>query len=121
MPLAKLGSLVLVKTEVDAERNARTLQCIRETEVGGGIIGRISAEDDEDVHFAAAHVSNQILQRRSLIYRVGIDRIGIEDRLADIAEGLIDGVGQGVDGRRLMISRDHHARTAMAFQLLQNG
>ncbi len=121
VPLAKLGSLVLVKTEMDAERNARTLQRIRETEVGGSIVGRISAQDDQHVHLAAAHVCDQILQRLSLIHRVGIDRIGIEDRLADIAQGLIDGVGQSVDGRRLMISGDHHARTAMAFQLLQNG
>ena len=63
------------------------LQRVGETEIGGRIVGRISAHDDEHVHLAAAHVGDQIFERLELVHRVGVDRIGIENRLADIAQG----------------------------------
>ena len=61
-----------------------------------------------------AHVGDQVFQRLGLVDRVGVDRVGVEDRLADIAQRLIDGVGQRVHDRRLMVARDHDAGTAMA-------
>ena len=67
MPLAEFGSLVLVKAEMNAKRDARTFQRIGKTKIGGSIVSWISAQDEQDVHLAAAHVGNQIFQRLGLI------------------------------------------------------
>ena len=118
VPLAEFGGLVLIEPEMHAERNARTLQRVGEAKVGGRIVGGISAQDDQHVHLAGAHVGDQIFQRLGLIHRVGVDRIGVENRLADVAQRLIDRVGQSVNCRRLMIAGNHDAGTAMALQVL---
>ena len=79
-------------------RNIRALQGIRETEISRRIISRIAAEDDQHVHFAGAHVIQPDSFRDSvLVDRIGIHRIGIENRLANITKGMINGVGKGVD------------------------
>ena len=59
----------------------------------------------------ALHVGDEIFDRFGLIDRIGVDGIGVENSLADIAERLIHGVSQRMDGWRLMIARDDEART----------
>ncbi len=88
VPLAEFRGLVLVETEVHPQRNVGVLERIGESEVGGRIVGRISAQDDQHVHLAAAHVGDQVLERLGLIHRVRVYRIGVENRLADIAQSL---------------------------------
>ena len=41
-----------------------------------------------------AHVGDQIFERLGLIHWIGVDRIGVENRLADVAQGLIDARGR---------------------------
>ena len=42
MPLAKLGSFVLMKTEVNSQRDVCVLEGIGEAKVGGRVVSRIS-------------------------------------------------------------------------------
>ena len=48
-----------------------------------------------------------------LIDGVGVYRVGVENRLADIAQRLIDRVGEGVHHRGLMVAGNDHAGAAM--------
>ena len=83
--MAKLGGFVLMKTEMNSQRDIRVLERVCKTKVGGRIVCRIPAHDDQDVDLAATHVGDEILEGFGLIDRVRIDRIGVEDRLANVA------------------------------------
>ena len=97
MPVAEFRGFVLVKPEVHPERDAWALERVGESEVSGRIVGRIPAKNDQDVHLAAAHVGDQVLERLGLVHRVGVYRIGVENRLADVAERFVYGVDNGVN------------------------
>ena len=86
VPLAEFRSLVLVEAEMHPQRNIRVLERVGESQVGGRIVGGISAHDDQHVHLAAAHVGDQVFEGLGLVHRVGIYRIGVENRLADVAQ-----------------------------------
>src|SRR6202007_694248 len=83
MPLTKLGCFVLIETVVYAQRNFALLEGIGKVEVGGRIVSRIAAKNNEQIHLAAVHVGDEIFNRFSLIDRIGIDRVSIENGLAD--------------------------------------
>ena len=53
-----------------AQRNIGILERVGEVKIGGRIVGRIAAEDDQHVHLAGPHVGDQIFQRLGLIDRV---------------------------------------------------
>ena len=71
---------------MNAQRDIGTLQRIGEAQIGGRVVNRIAAHDDQQVDFARAHVGNEVAQGFSLIHWVGIDRISVENRLADVTE-----------------------------------
>ena len=62
--------------------------------IGGRIVSGISAQDEQHVHFAGAHVGDQIFDRFDLVDRVRVDGIGVEYGLADVAQRLVHGVSQ---------------------------
>ena len=86
VPLAEFGGFVLIEAVVNAQRNFAALQCVGEIQIGGRIVGRIAAENDQQIDFAAVHVGDEIFDRFGLIDRIRVDRIGVEDGLADVAE-----------------------------------
>ena len=73
-----------------AQRNFAALQRVGEVEIGGRIVGRIAAENDQQVDFAAVHVGDEFFERFGLIDRVRVDRIGVENGLADVAELIVN-------------------------------
>ena len=87
-------------------------------EVGRRGVDRVAAEDDEDVDPAGVHVGDELAQRLQLIDRRGLDRLGVDDRRAGVAERLVHRVRERVDGRRLAVAGDHEARAAMRLQIL---
>src|ERR1700722_20709839 len=113
MPLAKFGSLVLIKAEMDAHGNVRVLERVRETQVGRRVITGVPAHDEQHVHLAGAHVGDEIFDRLGLIDRIGIDGIGVENRSPDVAESLIDRMSETMHDRRLMCTGNNNARAAM--------
>ena len=52
-------------------------------------------------------------ERGGWIGRHRLDRLGVLDGRADVAERGVDGVGDGVDDRRLRLADHHQAPTAM--------
>ena len=98
--------------------NICVLERIGETQVCGRIVGGISAQDEKHVDFASPHVGDEIFDRVGLVDRIGVDGIGVENCLSDVAESLINLVGQSVNCGRLMIAGDDHARSPMASQFL---
>jgi len=105
VPLAELSRLVLIEPVVHAERDLAALQYVREVQVSGSIVDRISAEDDQQIDFAGLHVGDEFFQRFGLIDRIGVDRIGVDGR-ADIAPCFIHEMGQGMHSWRLVIARN---------------
>ncbi len=101
--------------------DARALERIGETEVGGRIVGRISTQHDQKIYLAAPHVGNQVLQRLGLIHRVGVHRVGVENRLAYVTLALIEGMGQRVDSGWLVIAGNNDARPRMVSDVLAKG
>ena len=109
MPMAQSAGLVVIETEVNAKRHA--VDARREMKVGRRRVGRIAAEDNENIDDARVHLIDQIAQRTS--GRLDRRGPGVDDRAADVAEEIIDGVCQGMNGGRLSWARDDEAGAAM--------
>ncbi len=118
VPLAELGSLVLIEAVVNTQRNFAARHGVRKVEIGGGVVGGIASENNQQIDFAAAHVGDEFFDRLGLVDRIGVDRVGIENRLAEIAELGVDRMGESVKGRRLVVANENDARSGVALQLL---
>ena len=70
------------------------------------------------VDLAGVHVGGEIAKRLELIDRLGFDRIGVDDRLADVAERLVHRVRERVDARRLAVAGDDETGAAMRLKIL---
>ena len=97
MPLAEFGSFVLIEAVVNAQRNLVALERVGEVQIGGRVVGGVAAEDDQQVDFAGVHVGDEFFDRFGLIDRIRVDGIGVENRLADVAELRVDCVGERVN------------------------
>ena len=89
-----------------------------EAEIRRGVIDRVAADDDEEVDQACLHVCHQLAQRRHVIDRPRLDGIGVEDGGADVTQGMIHGMRQGVHDGRLLLASDDDAGTPMILQIL---
>ncbi len=92
-----------------------------EVDIGRRGVHRITAKNQQEVDLAAAHILDKLSQRLEMIDRIELDRIGVGDRVADIAERLIDLVREDVHARRLLVARDHDARSLVAEEILDQG
>src|SRR5260370_35105174 len=119
VPLTKLGSLVLVKAEMNAQRNLSILENVSKVEIDRGVVGRIAAEDNQQIYFARGDVGNEISYRFGLGHRVRINRVSVENRPANIAKLRVDGVNQSMHVRRLVIARDDDTGIPMSSQIDQ--
>src|SRR5258708_11571240 len=106
VPLTKLCSFVLIEPEMHAQRNFAVLENVREVEIRGRVVRQIATENDEQVDFARADISDELFDGFSLIGRVRVDWVGIENSLADVAASTINVVGQGVNSGRLVLTDD---------------
>ncbi len=117
MPLAQLGGLVVEQPRVGAERDLP--QHLAELQVRGRRVHRVRfADDDQHLHAAGVHVDDQLAERGVLFARDRFRRRQIRHRLAGVAEQVVDGVRQGVDGGRLRFAGDDQRRAAMRGQVL---
>jgi len=62
VPLAKLGSFVLIQAVVDAELCFAVLKCVSEIQIRGRIVNGISAKDNQQIDFTALNIIDEILQ-----------------------------------------------------------
>src|SRR5882672_12908451 len=99
---------------MNPERDIGVLQRIRKAKIGGSIVDRVAAHDNQQINLARTHVRNQVAQGLGLVDRVCVDRVGIYNRLAYVAECLVDGVSERMDSGGLVVTRDDDAGTLVA-------
>ena len=87
--------------------------------IGRRVVGRVAAENHEQIHFSDVDVGNEFLDRRGLVDGIRIDGFGVENSLADIAELGVDRVGQSVHSGSLVVARYHYAGALMRAQILR--
>ena len=117
MPVAELGRLIVIEPEVDAQLDLVAAEHRGEIEVRRGIVGRVSAEDDQGVDGAGVHVSDQLAERADLVGRPRVHPSDEFDRLADVAESVVDQVGERVNLGRLRLAGNNQALAAMGSQV----
>ena len=87
VPLAKLGGLVDVQAEV---MRSRTLDSApAKVEVGGGVVDRIAADDQQHSTAPAFISAMSCPQRSDLIFRRPSSGVGVDDRRADVASAAL--------------------------------
>ena len=111
--------LIVVEAQVRAKRNLAQRGAKRN--IRGRAVNRIPSDDHEQVDLAGVHVADQVAQRRELIGRLGLHRVGIDDGCSGIAERLVHRVRQRVHNRRLAVARDHEAGAAMRLEIFGDG
>ena len=84
MPLAEFGGFVLIQAVMDAQGNVTVLKSVGEVEIGGRVVDRVAPENDEQVNFTGTHVIDQIFERFGLVDWISVDRVGVENGLADV-------------------------------------
>src|SRR5882672_6400732 len=120
MPVTKLGSFVVVETQVRAQLNF--VQPIKvQPEINRRVVSRITADNDQRIDSAGVNVGNQFAQRLSLIDWVGFDWIGEENCLANIAEGGVYCMGQRVDDWGLFVTHDDETLPFVFEEIASNG
>ena len=111
--MGEFGGLVVVKPEVHAQRDFQ--KALGELQVRGRGVERIAAEDEEDRHLACVNILRQF--RQGVFCGAGFDGVGVHDGGAYVSERRVHGMGQGVHGRRLRMTRDDQGSAAMALQI----
>ncbi len=119
MPSAEPGRLVAFHRQVDGPLHR--LQRRAERHVRRAGIGGIAAEDHQEIDRAALHLADQRPERLDPVIAIAADRLDVPDRLADVAERLVQGEGDGVDGGRLVVPGDHEARTLVLLEVVGDG
>src|SRR5580700_6428171 len=119
MPLTEFSGFVLVEAKMNAQRNFAVLEDIGEIQIGRRIVGRIASEDCKQIYFPCDRVGSKFFDGLVLIYRICVDRVGVEDCLPDISQSLIHCVSESMNATRLMIAHNHNARSAMGGEILK--
>ena len=105
MPLAEFGGFVLIEAVMDAQGNLAVLKRVGEVEIGGRVVDRVAAENDEQVNFAGTHVGDEVFERFGLVDWISVDRVGVENRLADVAS-LVMAMRERMNSWWLMITHN---------------
>src|SRR5581483_6826309 len=106
---------------MDANRDVGALEGLSKIQISRSIEGRVASENNEDIDAASPHVGHQIFNRIGLAHWIGVDGIGVDDCLPDIAECLVHRVSKRVDNSWLVVSRDDDAGSAMSLKFSGNG
>ena len=70
---------------MDAKLRLAVLEHVGEVQIGGRIVNRVAAEDDQQIDLAALYVGDEFFQRFDLIDRIRVDWVGVENSLPDIS------------------------------------
>src|SRR5258706_11933089 len=119
VPLTKLCSFVLVEAKMRTKWDLTVLENIRKVQIGGCIVGWITAKNHEQVNLASVNVNDEIFYRFGLVNGISVDRIGVENRLANIAKLPVDGVDECMHVRGLVITSNNDAGITVSSQVDQ--
>ena len=117
VPLAPLARLVVVQAGMNPQRHFQ--QRPHKIEIRGRVVHRISAKNQQHLHFAAMNVVDQRAQRLHSVNRVRFQRLGVIHRLAHVAQRRIQRMRQRMHRCRLLFARHHHRTSAMRRQIFR--
>ncbi len=83
VPLAKLGSFVVVQAGMDA--HFRFDDRVGKVEIGRRVVRGVRTEDKQTFDFSRIQIVQQIAQRFRLVDGICFYRVGIDHRFSDIA------------------------------------
>ena len=88
VPLRHSRGLVAIAAQVDVGCNLahRSL----EIQIRRCGVNRVTVEDHEHIDLAGVHITDELADAAHLIRRNKLDWIGVDNRLPDIAQGLVD-------------------------------
>ncbi len=84
-------------------------------------VHRVDAENQERTDVALVDVRAKLAQRFQVIDGMCLYRLSVVQRRADVAEGSIDGVNQGMDFGRLLLARDDQSAARVLLQIFYHG
>ena len=80
-----------------------------ELQIGGRGVERVDAQHDKPLHLAGVHVADKRLEVCNLLSGHGVHRLGVDDRLADVAQPGIQRVSRDVNLPGSLLAGDDHA------------
>ncbi len=98
MPFRDGGRLILIKAEANRNRNLRNR--LGEVQIGGSVVSRIAADDQQRGDLAVINLLRQVLDRLEMSEAIGIGLVDQRHSCPDSANLLINRVGKGMDGGR---------------------
>src|SRR5882724_3912629 len=116
VPSAMLGSLVEVRAQVYGVRNLAQLG--REIEIVRRVVNGITAEDQQGVDLARIDISAKLAQRLQIVDRIGLYRLGVVNRVANVAQRAVDGVHQRVHLGGLLFAGDYQGSPLIFLEIL---
>ena len=117
--MAHRGGLIVVQPEVNA--GGDLLQRFAKLQIGGRGIHGIAAEDHQQIDAPVVHVVDQLAHGLHLVDGYRLHGIRVDDGGARVPERRVHGVGERVHGRRLLVTRDDDAGSAVRLQILRRG
>ena len=119
VPVAESRGLVMELTEAHAQRNLvqRSANFRSEGAVYTGLPPRISSRLDR----AGIHFADELVSAGTLIRRMRLDRLRIDDGAADVAQGLVHRMRKRMNRRRLAFAGDDQASAAAFCRSLTSG
>ena len=83
--------------------------------------GRITTNDDEHVHESGVDVARELPQRFDVFSRTCFDGIQVDNGFTGIAQCLVDGMSQSVQGSRLLVAGERKAGAPVALKIADQG
>ena len=62
VPVAKLGRFILIQTVVDAELHLAAVEYLGKVQIGGRIVNRVAAQNDEQVDFVTLNIIDEFFK-----------------------------------------------------------
>ena len=97
------------------------LEQFGEFQIRGRVVGRIAADNDEQIHLTASMSATNSLSDSVWLIGLASTGFGVEHSLADVAELCVHRMRDGVNHGTLVIARNHQARSAPRLQVFRNG
>ena len=102
---------------MDEERY--TAQGISDTKIAGAIIGRVTTDDNQGFNRTSINLTDETCKLIDLLGRTRLDRLSIDDGATNIPKFSIDGMDQGMDRSRLLITGDNKTPATVGFEIFE--
>ena len=118
VPDADSARLIHMRAEMNCVGDL--VECSLELQIGGRGVERIDAEHHEPLHVARVHIGDERFEVCNLLRRHRVHCLGVDDRLADVAQLGVERVRRCMNSGRSLFAGDHNAPASGLFQIRRN-